>query len=290
MGLNTLYIGDTPILGTEQDTVVIKTDIDQSLNIQTFGIGTTNMTSQKGINVNTNGMNADVVVQADGAGSKVRFGATSAIDFTAPVSNVDGNLTLTGDLTVTGNATFNGSPVVVNAEVVQVKDNIIVVNHGETGNGVTSGTAGLRVDRGELVDFLMVYDESVDRFRVGKLGDLQTIATQDWVSANTTMSWNDLEDKPSTFTPSAHTHNYAGSSTAGGAANSVASILTRGTGLTGNNFNGSAATTWAVSYGTAAGTACQGNDSRLDPDRTRKTTTSTSNPSGGTGGDVWMIF
>lgn len=44
--------------------------------------------------------------------------------------------------------------------------------------------------------------------------------------------------------------------------------LTRGTGLTGSNYNGSAAQTWAVSYGTAAGTACQGNDSRLSDART----------------------
>jgi hypothetical protein len=39
--------------------------------------------------------------------------------------------------------------------------------------------------------------------------------------------------------------------------------LTLGTGLTGTSYNGSAAVTAAVSYGTAAGTACQGNDSRL---------------------------
>ena len=43
--------------------------------------------------------------------------------------------------------------------------------------------------------------------------------------------------------------------------------LTRGTGLTGNNFNGGSATTWAVSYGTSAGTACEGNDSRLSDAR-----------------------
>jgi hypothetical protein len=41
------------------------------------------------------------------------------------------------------------------------------------------------------------------------------------------------------------------------------SALTLGTGLTGTSFNGSAAVTAAVSYGTTAGTACQGNDSRL---------------------------
>ena len=49
--------------------------------------------------------------------------------------------------------------------------------------------------------------------------------------------------------------------------------LTNGTGLTGNNFNGSTATTWAVAYGTTANTACQGNDSRLSDARTPTTHT-----------------
>ncbi|WP_434222344.1 tail fiber domain-containing protein [Limnospira platensis CENA597] len=49
--------------------------------------------------------------------------------------------------------------------------------------------------------------------------------------------------------------------------------LTNGTGLTGNNFNGSAATTWAVAYGTTANTACQGNDSRLSDARNPTTHT-----------------
>jgi hypothetical protein len=44
--------------------------------------------------------------------------------------------------------------------------------------------------------------------------------------------------------------------------------LTRGAGLTGANYDGASATTWAVAYGTAAGTACQGNDSRLSDART----------------------
>lgn len=43
--------------------------------------------------------------------------------------------------------------------------------------------------------------------------------------------------------------------------------LTLGAGLTGTSYNGSAAVTAAVSYGTTAGTACQGNDSRLSDAR-----------------------
>lgn len=81
------------------------------------------------------------------------------------------------------------------------------------------------------------------------------------------LSWGTLSYTDVGAAAASHTHNYAGSASAGGAAASVAQILTRGTGLTGNNFNGSAATTWAVSYGTAAGTACQGNDARLSDSR-----------------------
>jgi hypothetical protein len=43
--------------------------------------------------------------------------------------------------------------------------------------------------------------------------------------------------------------------------------LTLGTGLTGTSYNGAAAVTAAVAYGTTAGTACQGNDSRLSDTR-----------------------
>jgi hypothetical protein len=57
--------------------------------------------------------------------------------------------------------------------------------------------------------------------------------------------------------------------------------LTLGTGLGGTSYNGSAAVTASVSYGTAAGTACQGNDSRLSD--TRNTTNSLTFNNGGAG-------
>lgn len=44
--------------------------------------------------------------------------------------------------------------------------------------------------------------------------------------------------------------------------------LTLGTGLGGTSFNGSANVTATVTYGTTAGTACQGNDARLSDTRT----------------------
>jgi hypothetical protein len=58
--------------------------------------------------------------------------------------------------------------------------------------------------------------------------------------------------------------------------------LTRGTGLTGDNYDGSVARTFAVSYGTSAGTACQGNDARLT-DARQATNTNTQLASLGVG-------
>jgi hypothetical protein len=43
-------------------------------------------------------------------------------------------------------------------------------------------------------------------------------------------------------------------------------------------------------FGTAAETVTQGNDARLAADRTRKVTISSSAPSGGAEGDVWLRF
>lgn len=44
-----------------------------------------------------------------------------------------------------------------------------------------------------------------------------------WAKASSkpSYSWSEITSKPSTFTPSSHTHNYAGSSSAGGSANSL---------------------------------------------------------------------
>ena len=56
------------------------------------------------------------------------------------------------------------------------------------------------------------------------------------------VAWGNVSGKPSTFAPSSHTHNYAGSSSAGGAANS-ANKLTTARAINGVNFDGTAGIT-----------------------------------------------
>lgn len=64
-------------------------------------------------------------------------------------TQIDGKITLdTNEVVVTGNLRVEGDYVTVNVANLDVEDNIITVNNGETGDGVTEGYAGLRVDRG----------------------------------------------------------------------------------------------------------------------------------------------
>lgn len=207
LSVNTLYIGDTAILGTQADTIRIKADPGQSIWMSTVGVGSTLITSENQVQISSSGLNADVIINATGTGSDVRLGSGSSVQIIAPTTAVSGDQTIAGTLTVTGNTTLNGNltvngtQTVVNATTVATKDNIILVNSGEVGSGVTSGKAGIQVDRGDLADYQIVFDETDDMFKVGQVGNLETIASQNYALA--------------TFAPIAHVG-------AGGASHAVA--------------------------------------------------------------------
>jgi len=66
-----------------------------------------------------------------------------------------------GTVLVSGNLTVQGTTTTVQSETTTIKDNIIILNSGETGAGVTLGTAGIQVDRGpSTADAQIVWDES----------------------------------------------------------------------------------------------------------------------------------
>jgi hypothetical protein len=66
-----------------------------------------------------------------------------------------GTVTITGDLLVAGTTTT------INTANMTVEDNIILLNSGETGAGITLDESGIRIDRGALVDAYMVFDEDL---------------------------------------------------------------------------------------------------------------------------------
>lgn len=189
LSTNTLYLGDTPIMGTDADTVNIKTDPDQSICMKTSATGTTTVASEKAVAITTSGMNSNVTIQTTGVNSQANIAATARINLDAPEINFDGNTNVKGDLTarnlnITGDFTVGGTLTTVNATNLEISDNIIDINKGETGQGVAEGMAGIKIDRGDLNDVLLVFDEVDDKFKVGDSANLLAIATEKYVYDN----------------------------------------------------------------------------------------------------------
>jgi hypothetical protein len=71
-----------------------------------------------------------------------------------------GTVIITGDLLVKGNTTT------VDTANLNIEDNLILLNKGESGAGVTEGTAGLEIERGSLENAQFLWDESIDKFKI----------------------------------------------------------------------------------------------------------------------------
>ena len=72
----------------------------------------------------------------------------------------------THTLFVDGNLLVGGNTTMVYKTDMNVTDNIIVLNSGEQGAGVTLGYAGIEVDRGSLANTAIRWDEVTDRWQV----------------------------------------------------------------------------------------------------------------------------
>ena len=105
----------------------------------------------------------------------------SAVATSGDYADLSGNAVI-NNLTVTGNVTIQGDSTIVESTTVTTKDNIIEINDGETGAGVTAGTAGIVVDRGTEDNYYMIFDEADDMFKVGTQDNLETIATQEYIN------------------------------------------------------------------------------------------------------------
>lgn len=66
-----------------------------------------------------------------------------------------------GQVYITGDLFVAGATTTVNSTTLTVDDNIIVINDGEGGAGVTLGQAGIQIDRGSSPDAIFVFNESV---------------------------------------------------------------------------------------------------------------------------------
>ena len=70
-----------------------------------------------------------------------------------------------GDLLVR-NLTVTGTHSTINTNDLAIKDNIIIINNGEAGAGITLTSGGLVIDRGTLENATILFNDSTDRFEL----------------------------------------------------------------------------------------------------------------------------
>jgi hypothetical protein len=73
-----------------------------------------------------------------------------------------------GRVVVTGDLVVQGATTTVEAADLNIRDNLIIANFGETGAGVTLQYSGLQIDRGLLTAASFVYNESGDFWQIAQ--------------------------------------------------------------------------------------------------------------------------
>ena len=144
---------------TEHDNRL--TALEGDTHEQNTDLGTTNSTFQLKYNTGNK-------IKHESDAISVRNAAdTDYVNFIAK------NATFKGDLLV------EGQSFVTEAETVEIKDNLLLLNKGEVGAGVTKGIAGLEIDRGTEPNYFIIFDESDSRFKAGVEGDLWNLALRE---------------------------------------------------------------------------------------------------------------
>lgn len=81
--------------------------------------------------------------------------------------NPTANITLsTHTVYINGNMFVGGTSTTVNKTELEITDNLIRLNKGELGAGVTLGEAGIEVDRGSLANVALRWNEAVDLWQL----------------------------------------------------------------------------------------------------------------------------
>jgi Collagen triple helix repeat (20 copies) len=213
---NTLYVNGVPVLSSSTSTLNFSADPNQGITITTTGTGQTVLNSQAETVIQTNGQNADVLIQAGGQGSLARITSTTQVTLTAPTVALVGDGSVSGNFVISGNLDVKGSTTMIESTNTTIKDNIITLNKGESGSGVTLNSAGIEIDRGNLTYQRLIWNESTGKWAAGPVSQELALATESYVTTAvtglakatdlatvaTTGSYTDLKNLPTLFSGS----------------------------------------------------------------------------------------
>ena len=115
------------------------------------------------INVNV----ANLIARAAQVNANITIGNGSGVHTTiSGNANVGANLTVAGNTVLTGDLTVNGTTTTVNTTNLDVTDNIIVLNNGQTGAAPTTLRSGIEVERGDSTNVALRWNDNIDRWEL----------------------------------------------------------------------------------------------------------------------------
>ena len=150
-------IGDLELLTTTEKTNLV--GAINEVNAAIGDLGTMSQQDSDAVSI-TGGSISDVSLAVDAI-------SESTLDAGVTVDGVllkDGNVTAT-DVTINGNLTVLGDTTTLNVTTLEIEDNIITLNKGELGAGVTLGSSGFEIDRGSETGVRIVWNETEEAFR-----------------------------------------------------------------------------------------------------------------------------
>lgn len=89
------------------------------------------------------------------------------------------SIEIANDAIINGDLKVYGEASIFYSSITEFSDNILLINSEETSPGVSLNLAGIEIDRGSSTNFQAVFEESSDSFKIGFIGDLQSIATRE---------------------------------------------------------------------------------------------------------------
>lgn len=171
-----------------------------------------------------------------------------------------------GALHIDGDIIQSGSSYETHVEQIYTTDDLIITRDGAVG-GLSAGEyTGFQATLYDGINDGQLVFDNTGTARVGDVGSTQAIGTREDTPINTGISvWDAGNTRFITLTQNnAFNKNYSGSGGDHGTSDNIArgdhthsslslATLTRGDGLTGSNYDGSTARTWAVSYAGSGG-------------------------------------
>ena len=162
-------------LGTSGQTLQTQiTSNDSDISTLTSNLGTTGQTLQTQITSN----DSDIASLTTNLGTTGQTLQTQITSNDSDISTLDsttvklttnqsiaGNKIFTNDVTI-NNLTVTGTEVIVDVENLAVRDNIIEINSGESGAGISRISGGITIDRGSATNANILYNDANDRFEL----------------------------------------------------------------------------------------------------------------------------